>query len=153
MSESEQQSTELVVPGIGTLVDLNDPEQVAIALDDVRDLEYQFRAIKTDLTRALVHASEVQGTKTLHLPGVTVTIKSGAEYEYDAEEIELGLRAAGMPEDRIREVVKETVSYKVDAVKAKQAEGANPVYGEVIEAGRRKVEKPPSATISRKKAG
>lgn len=151
MSELEKaESTELVVPGLGTIVDLSKPEEVALALDDIRYLEQRYRALKAQLTEILVAASEKEGTKTLHLPGVTVTIKSGVEYVYDAEEIEKGLRAAGMPEHRIREVVKETVSYKVDAVKAKQAAAANFAYNDVISANVSAVEKAPSASISRK---
>ncbi len=142
---------ELVVPGIGEVVALDDARQVAFALDAIRDLERQFRSIKTELTAALVYASQREGVKTLHLEGgISAVIKSGTEVEYDAEAIEHGLREAGMPEARIREIVVETVSYKVAAVKAKQAAAANPVYGEVIEACRSEVEKPPYVTISRK---
>lgn len=139
---------ELVVPGIGELVALDDPKQVSLALDAVRDLEWKLRAVKTELTRALVHASEVAGSKTLHLEGVKVTIKSGFETVYDAEQIEIGLREAGMPEDRIRQIVKETVSYKVDANQAKQAAGANPAYAAVIDAHKETREIAPSASIS-----
>lgn len=139
---------DLVVPGIGEVVPLDDPKQVAFAIDAVRDLEWKLRAVKTELTRALVHASEVAGSKTLHLEGVKVTIKSGPETVYDAEQIEIGLRDAGMPEERIRQIVKETVSYKVDANQAKQAAGANPAYAAVIEANKQTREMTPSATIS-----
>lgn len=145
----EQFSTELVVPGLGTVVDLTKPEEVALALDDIRYLEQQYRSLKTKLTELLVAESEKQGTKTLHLPGVTVTVKSGPEVVYDAEEIEIGLRMAGMPEARIREIVEEKVTYTVKAVKAKQAAGANPSYADVIEAHKREQKKTPSASVSR----
>jgi hypothetical protein len=147
MSET---STELVVPGIGTVVDLTSVESCAIALDDIRDFERQYRYIKQELTEALVKASETEGTKTLHFPGGTATVKTGEEWVYDSEEIELGLRAAGMPEHRIREIVKETVVYKVDAVRAKAAQSANPAYDLVIGDNKKLELKSPSVSISRK---
>lgn len=147
MSE-QTPSTELVVPGIGEIVNLDDARQVAVALDGVRDLERQLRDVKSELTRALIHESKQQGTKTLHMEGIKAVIKSGDETIYDAEEIEIGLREAGMPEDRIRLVVVETTSYKVDAVKAKQAAGANPAYAKVIDANKRTEEKSASVTLT-----
>ena len=138
---------EMVVPGIGELVSFDDPMQVAGALGAVRDLEGRLREAKSLLTGALLHHAQVQGQQTLHLENCTVQIKSGTTTKYDAEEIERGLRAAGMPEDRIREIVKETVTYSVDAVKAKQAARANHLYRAVIEKHSYVEEKPPYATL------
>lgn len=149
---SEHTSTELVVPGLGTVVNLADPAECAFALDDIREMERQFRYLKTELVERVVEAAKVEGTKTLHFPGGTATVKTGEEWQYDAEEIELGLRAAGMPEPRIRELVKEVVSYKVDAVKAKQAAAANPAYAAVVEANKELVVKAPSVSVSRSRA-
>lgn len=146
---SEHTSRDMVIPGLGEVVDLDDPVKVAFALDGVRDLERNLREIKSELTAVLIHHAQVQGTKTLHLDGVDATVKSGNTTVYDAEAIEQGLRVAGMPEERIREVVKENVTYTVDAVKAKQAAGANPAYFEVIEANKHVEEKPPYVTIKR----
>jgi hypothetical protein len=139
---------ELMVPGIGQVVALDNPKEVALALDGVRDLERQLRLVKTELTSALVYASQQAGAKTLHLEGVKVEIKGGTQTVYEAELIEQGLREAGMPEARIREIVKETVSYVVSAVQAKQAAAANPAYAAVIEAHKRVEEKATSVSIS-----
>ena len=147
-TEQETPSTEIAVPGIGEIVNLDDARAVAFALDGVRDLERQLRDVKAELTRALVYESGVQGTKTLHMEGIKAVLKSSAETIYDAEEIEIGLREAGMPEDRIRLIVVETTSYKVDAVKAKQAAAANPAYAEVINANKHEVEKAASVTLT-----
>lgn len=148
MSESAL-GTDLVVPGIGEIVPLDDPTKVSYALDSIRDLERELRSVKAELTRAIVHHSQVAGARTLHLQGITVSVKSGTQTVYDAEAIEQGLREAGMPEDRIREIVKETVTYAVDAVKAKQAAGANPLYAAVIEANKQIEEKPAYVTVKR----
>lgn len=145
----DQAGRELVVPGIGEIVALDDPQAVVNALDGVRDLEHSLREVKSVLTASLIHEAMVQGTKTLHLDGVDAIVKSGTKIEYDPMAIEAGLREAGMPEDRIREIVKETVSYSVSAVKAKQAAGANPAYAAIIEANKQTIETPPYVTIKR----
>jgi hypothetical protein len=140
---------ELVVPGVGEVVPLDDPLAVANAIDAIRDLQRDLYSATSELTEALVDASQVAGTKTLHLEGITVTVKLGDRTVYDAEAIEVGLRDAGMPEERIREIVKETVSYVVNATKAKQAQGANPAYAAVIDAHKQVEWKPPSVTLTR----
>ncbi len=153
MNETSEHSTELVVPGIGQLVNLDEPREVALALNAVRDLEYQLRAIKTDLTRALAHASQQEGSKTLRYEGVEVTLKGGTVTEYDAAAIFDGLLDAGMSEQRVGEIVKHTITQKVDAVKARQAAAANPAYAKVIEANTVIKEGPPQATVSLKNLG
>jgi hypothetical protein len=143
---------ELVVPGIGQIVSLDAPKEVAVALDSIRDLEYQLRIAKQDLTRALVHASEQAGSKTLRYGNVEAVIKGGTATVYDAEEIRSGLLAAGMSEERVAEIVVETVSSKVSANEAKRAASANPKYAEVIDAHKTVVEMAPSVSISISKA-
>lgn len=143
---------ELVIPGIGQVVNLENPEETARALSSVRELEQLFREVKVDLTRALVHASQQEGRKTLYLGenmDLKVEIKGGSETVYDAEEIEVGLREAGMAEKRIREIVVETTSYKVAAAEAKKAAAANPRYKEIIDAHTRVEDRVPTASVSR----
>ena len=53
---------------------------------------------------------------------------------YDAEAIEEGLREAGMSEERIREIVKEEVTYKVVAKEAKKAAAASEKYAAIVDA-------------------
>jgi hypothetical protein len=145
-------STEIVVPGIGQVVNLEDAHETALALAAVRDLEYRLRDVKKDLSRALVFASEQEGRKTLYLGdelGLRVEIKGGSETVYDAEEIELGLREAGMAETRIREIVVETTSYKVAANEAKKAAAANQRYKAVIDAHTRVEERTPTVSVSK----
>jgi hypothetical protein len=145
-------SMELVVPGIGQVVNLDAPKEVAVALDSIRDLEYQLRIVKQDLTRALVHASEQAGSKTLRYGNVQAIIRGGTTVIYDAEEIRSGLLAAGMSEERVAEIVVETVSSKVSANEAKRAASANPAYAAVIDAHKTEVDVPPSVSVSISKA-
>jgi hypothetical protein len=145
-----EQSTELVIAGIGEVVNLDKPREVAFALDAIRDLEWKLRAAKQDLTRALVHASQQEGSKTLRYEGVEVTVKGGSEVTYDAEEVYAGLLEVGMSPERASEVVVETVTRKVSAVEAKRVAAANPAYAAVIAQHMRVEEKPFTASVSRK---
>lgn len=143
-------STDLAIPGTGELVNLDDHRSCARALASLRYLESEFREAKAILTRAIAEEAARQGTKTLELEdGRKAVVSGGSEMEYDAEALEQGLRDAGMPEFRIREVVEETVTYKVKAVEAKRAAGANPAYEAVVERCRRTVEKPFVVSIRR----
>ncbi len=143
-------STELVVPGVGQLVSLDEPREVALAIDAIRDLEFQLRAAKQDLTRALVHASQQEGSKTLRYEGVEVVVKGGSATHYDAAEIYTGLIDAGMSAERAGEIVKHTVTQKVDASQAKRAASANPEYAAVIYAHTTTIDVPHSVSVSRK---
>src|SRR5574339_26621 len=111
----------LVVPGTGAVVNLGDELQTGRALRDLTDYLVALGEIKAVLEGALIERSRTLGTKTIHLreAGLKIEIGSGTATIYDAEAIEDELRAAGMPDDQIREVVKETVSHKVDALRAK----------------------------------
>ena len=141
-------STDLVVPGVGEVVSLDDGAQCARAIDAIRDLEYQLRMVKTELTRALVAQSEQEGSKTLRYEGVEVTVKGGVKVEYDADAMYLDLLAAGMSEQRAGDVVVEVVTRKVNAVEAKRVAAANPAYAEVVERHRSEVDVPYSVSMS-----
>ena len=135
-------SEELAIPGTGELVDLSDEVSCAQALMAVRDFERNIREAKAALTAAIVERSRVLGTKTIHLSdGRKAEIRGGSETTYDAHEIEEGLRALGMPEDRIREIIIEEISYKVSAREAQRAGAANEDYKSVIENAKRIEEK------------
>lgn len=143
-------SEELAVPGTGEIVNLDDESQCVAALAGLRDFESMIKEAKSALTNAIIERSRVLGSKTLHLDsGLKAEIRGGEETVYDAEEIEEGLRALGMPEDRIREIVIETVSYKVAAIEAKRAASANEEYGKVIDSAKMTIEKPQYVSISK----
>ena len=142
---------DLVVPGSGEIVDLNDEIACCRALQDLAELERLIEYAKRELVNAVAERSRVLGTKTITLPsGVKAQIGSEVSVVYDAEAIEEGLREAGMPEDRIREIVLEDISHKVKAVEAKRAASANPAYAAVIDANRQEVSKKPSVSFRRR---
>lgn len=147
MSES---GTDLILPHSGELVSLADPASCCRALDELRDLEIRVRELKAMLTDAIVDESRRQGAKTLHLPGnVTAEIKGGERVLWDAQRLEADLRALGCPEERIREIVVEEVSYTVSATEAKRAARANEAYAEAVERARTVVETRPSISVRR----
>lgn len=132
----------LVLPGSGEVVAVDDAASVARAIQRVKELEGQVKDAKRTLTEVMIEHSMRMGTRTLRFddaPAVKLTADS--ENLYDAEEIEIGLREAGMPEERIREIVVETTSYKVNVSNLKAAAGANPAYKAVMEANVRSVPK------------
>ena len=142
---------ELVVPGVGEVVNLEDEVGCVRALVAVRDFESQLREAKAQLTAAIVERARILGTQTLTMPdGSKASLKGGQEVVYDAQEIEEKLRALGMPEDRIREIIVEEISYKVSAREAKRAAAANPDYAACIEGAKTIVERPIYISIQRR---
>lgn len=136
-----------LIPHSGELIDLTDAEACADALDELGLLTRQLAEVQRAIRAALADYSAVQGARTFRAGTHTVTVGPDEEKLYDAEAIERDLRAAGMPEERIAEVVVPTVTLKVDAVKARQAGRANPVYADVIDRHTTIREKTPTVTV------
>lgn len=146
MSELETRQ-EVVLP-TGEIISLADLGQCARALEDLRDLNYKLKEIKDTITDAVVSESKRQGTKTLHMAdGHKVEVRGGERTIWDAQQLEADLRAAGMPEERIRDIVVEEVSWTVAAAKANQAARANPEYAAAVERARSSVETRPTIAI------
>lgn len=150
MSTAETGTELVVLPTTGEIISLDDPAACCQALEDIRDLEHRLKTLKTMLTEAVAAESARVGSKTLTLPGgLTATVRSGEKVVWDAQALEADLRALGMPEERIREIVVEEVSYTVQAVEAKRAASANPDYAAAVEAARSTLEGRPSVSIKR----
>jgi hypothetical protein len=149
VSEFESDSTAIVLPASGVLVNLESEKEVAIAFRDLRELKTAISQAERRLKEALLERSHVLATKTFHIEGVgKVELRGSERVEYDAKEVEDGLRALGCPEEVIREIVVETVTYKVDGNRARRAAAANPEYARVIENARTVVETLPSVLIT-----
>lgn len=142
--------TDLVPLPDGQLVDLNNPAEVALRLDDLRTLETKIKDAKAALVEALDRYAEQAGRgKTIHLPNVTFVVKNDKEVLWDAQKLERDLRDAGMSEERIREIVIEEVSYKVQAAEARKAASVNPDYAHAVAEARTEIPKRPSITVKR----
>ncbi len=144
--------TDLVPLPDGQLVDLTDPSAVAVAIDDLRNLESRIKETKATLVDALGEYAKNAGYgKTLNLSGgVKVEIKNDKQVLWDAQQLEHDLREAGMSEERIREIVVEEVSYSVAAAEAKKAASVNEAYAFAVSEARREIPKRPSVTVERK---
>ncbi len=129
-------------PVTGELITASDVNGVAEAVKGLRALNAQIRDAIADATVILVEESRRQGTKTLALQDVTVEIRGGTETVWDIDNLTLGLEAAGLPQDRLPDLIKTEVTYKVDARVAKQLAGANEDYAAVLESAKTTVEKP-----------
>jgi len=141
----ESHSTDLVIPSTGEVVDWEDVNSLARALDWLRSVEQEMRSAKASVQQAIAHQASIRGTKTLELEdGRKASISGGTKTVWDAQALDTGLRALGMPEDRIREIVR--VELKVKAVEAGRAAAANPGYKILIDACR--TEEPTAVSVS-----
>lgn len=139
----------VIVPYVGQLVDVEDVDGLVRALATVKEMEARLATARRSLAEEIVRHSGIRGSKTITLEdGRGATVSGGPETVYHAEEIEAELREAGMPEERIREIVEERVTYAVKAVEAKRAAAANPVYAEIIARHRHIVPKNPSVSVT-----
>jgi hypothetical protein len=142
--------SELVVAGVGEIVNLDDAVQCVNALAAVRDLEQQLREAKAVLTDAIVHECSRMGTKTLSLPsGIKAVVAGGTETIWDIEVLET-LVDAGLPRQRFDEMVTVEVTSKVNAREADRIAGANEQYAEIVERAKTIVEKPRYVTLKRR---
>lgn len=143
---------EILVPLTGELIPADDPAAVAGALEHVRELAAQLRDAELALAEAVVGIASERGLgKTIHLEGGgTVVIRGGAETVYDVEAIEQALRRAKMPEQRISEIVVETVVVKkqVKAVELKKAASVNPKFKRIMERHSTTRETRPTVTVT-----
>lgn len=140
-------SRELVVPTTGELVILDDPVQCARVLLEIRDLEQRAKDLKAELTWAIIEESKRQGTKTLHFPGLDAVVNTPDTISWD-QEVLIELIAAGLPEERFRDLVQVETSYKVNGLVAKSIAGSNEVYEEIIERAKTRIPRSPSVTVT-----
>lgn len=140
----------LVLPATGVLVNLADEREITIAYRDLKDLKEKVLDAERVLREAMRARSEVLATKTFHIDGVgKVELRGSTRVDWpDPQALEEDLRGIGCPEDVIREIVVEQVTWKVDGNRARRAAGANPAYAEVIERHKRVTEPLPSILIT-----
>lgn len=140
----------LVIPGVGQVVNLEDVRECAQALDALRGFEEQIKEAKAVLTDAILEESRRLGAKTIYVDGVgRVEVRGGTQTLYDAQALEEALRELGCPEERIRDAIKEEVTYKVDGRVVKQLAAANEEYAAAVESAREEVERASYVQIKR----
>lgn len=145
----ESLAKEIVLP-TGELVNLNDPESCALALARVNEVLSFLSEVKGAIIESFIEHSKKLGSSEIPLgDGTSVKVTKTYDLQWDHHALEADLRAAGMPEERISEIVVEEISYKVKAIEANKAAKANPEYEKIIEAARTKVEKRPTISLPR----
>jgi hypothetical protein len=139
------------VPLVGELVDLGEPAAVARALDTVRHAKRELDDARRVLEAVLQRESERVGSRTLRYRGIEAVVSGGTErVEYpDAQELAERLREAGLPEERISEVVVEIVDYKVDRSALRSVMASNPRYAQAAETTGRTTQTPLRVAIKR----
>ena len=149
MSEAEKRSTEIalpaepiVLPHTGEILERDKPVELARALDNVRELARRLSRARAALEEALDEHARVQGTKTLHLDGLKAEVSGGSKIEWDHDLLEEGLLKAGLPEERLGELIKVEHVYKVNGNVVKQLAGMNDAYKDAIEAAKTTVPAP-----------
>jgi hypothetical protein len=133
--EVEEVGGLVVIPGTGEVIEIADPAVVAYGLERIRELERELGDVKAEFVRAIRAESERQGKRTLYL-GERVATVTGGYPVYDHLRLEDALRDAGLPEQRIREAVVETVTYKPNGNVLRQLRGASDAYASAIDAAR-----------------
>lgn len=132
--ESEPASREIAVIGTGEVVDLDDERSCLLALAALRDFDTKIKETKAVLSAAIIDRARRLGVKTLVLPdGRKATISAGSDLVWiEVEEMEEELREAGMPEERIREIIVQQITHEVKTQEAKRAAAANESYAAII---------------------
>jgi hypothetical protein len=140
----------IVLPTTGEVIDTAEPRAVADAIHEIELLERELRLVKDHLRGLLVDESGKVGSKTLRWGKREAVIKGGSETIYDADEVERCLLDAGMPAERVAEIVVEkvTIEKRVNAREAARAAAANMGYAAIFAQHATVVEKKPSVTVT-----
>jgi hypothetical protein len=140
----------LVAPGTGEVLAIETADEAVAALDYLRTLESDISLAKRHATERLTELALLYGKNTMPVSGGRkVSLSTGTSTTYDADAIYAALIDAGMPEERIEEIIETTVTHRVRAAQAKQAAGANPAYREIIEKHTTVHERPRYASVTR----
>lgn len=148
MAETETTLDLIVYPRTGQVVARDDLVGATALLDEIGEHERELKEVKRALQEVVVEYWRVHGgSKTIEVGSLKVVIGATEDTVYDPHLLVAGLLEAGMPEESIRQIVVETVDYKVDATKAKQAAAANPAYAIAVAAASSKRPKNPTVSV------
>ena len=118
------------------------PENAFHVLTQIAEAEAKLRTLKAAITDYVRDESERLGTKTINVPGGKLVLEGGPEQQVEGHELRQLLAEAGMPEERIAEVVTEEVTYKVNRRILNQMTASNGDYKAAAELVTSEVEKP-----------
>lgn len=145
-----ERRAEVLNPITGELIEVADREKMAGAFEALRELKANADVALARFTEAVVEEVARIGSRTLTGDGgLKLVLGPDTEVEWDVPALS-ALRDAGLPEERMNDLVKTTVTFKVDAAVAKQLSSANPAYAAIIEAAKQRVPKRPYVQVKRR---
>jgi hypothetical protein len=118
------------------------PENAHAILAHIADMEQTIRTAKAAITDYVIEESVRQGTKTFDIHGSKLVLEGGPTDVVEGHDLAMLLREAGCPEQRIKDVVTEEVTYKVNRRVLAQLIAANPDYRTAAELTTTTVERP-----------
>jgi hypothetical protein len=124
---------ELPNPITGELVRTNDLAAIGRTLQQIRDKKRELDDFVAVFTNAAYELAAQQGQRTFHLGQMTVEIGAETQTDWDVELLSRELGLAGLPQQRLDQLITATVSYKVNANIAKQIAGSSKRYADIIE--------------------
>jgi hypothetical protein len=133
------ESTAIIDPQTGEMVDVSDPVKAAEFLDQLRQSKQILDGVIRSVTEIVSHEFERQGTRTINAGRYELELKETASFEWDEQELQK-LLDAGLPEERYMEFINQTVSIRPKQNIAKQLE-TNPAYAVIIDQARTRVVK------------
>lgn len=133
----------------GELLNPQDPDVQAAALDACRREESRLKTFKRFLNQELVQRTIDHAERTHTLPsGQRIVREGGPETVYtNPHELERELLAAGCPAERVATIVVTTIDKKVSGVEAAKAARSNEEYARIIARHSTKVDKPYSIKL------
>lgn len=138
--------TDLLNPATGEIVPAT-PANAAELAAALRELRVKISGAIKDCEAVLVDESARVGSKTLRLGGLTARVTGGSEIVWDVEKLRKSLARAGCPEERLLELIVETVEYKVNQTVARQLAAANPKYAKAIDGAKTRHETPTRVSV------
>lgn len=109
------------------------PENAHAILARLAEMEQTIRTAKSSITEWVIEESSRQGTKTFDTPNGKLVLEGGPETVVEGHDLARLLREAGCPEARIKDVVTEEITYKVNRRVLNQLIAANPDYAAAAE--------------------
>lgn len=124
---------ELLNPMTGELVNVHDLPRLAEVIEALREHRQQVNDTMAAFTEAVAAESRRQGTRTLAAGDWVLELSADSAIEWDVPAL-FALENAGLPRERMNELVRSEITYKVDGRVARQLAGASPAYKAIIEA-------------------
>ena len=126
----------LVDRDTGEQIDLADTPRVVQVLDNIRQYQHHLNSVVSQLEEAITEEMDRQGKFTLcygHLQVESSSKDAAVKYLYDTEVLRDGLREAGLPEDRIEDLILKTYTERVSRMDINRLRKAKAEYAEVID--------------------